>query len=107
MWGATTGGTGLENYLMVSVSRGSGVPGAFPDCAVFTPDTTDYRLLGPGLLYSGTLAGLPDDRASGLTDPKLNWATNETHWYQFTVDVLDPPAARGLSATASFTWDAR
>jgi hypothetical protein len=107
MYGATTGGTGLENYLMVSVTRGSGVTGTFPDCTGFTPDTTDYNLLGPGVLYSGLLAGYPADRAGGLTDPRLNWATGEEHWYQFTVDVLEPPAALGLSATASFTWDAR
>ncbi|MGK5682221.1 hypothetical protein [Actinoplanes sp. URMC 104] len=107
LFGATTGGTGLEDHLMVSVTRGAGVTGTFPACTGFTADTTDYNLLGPGVLYSGTLAGYPSGQATGLTDPKLNWATNEAHWYQLTVDVLDPAAARGRSATASFTWDAR
>lgn len=107
LFGATTGGTGLENHLMVSVTRGSGVTGTYPDCTGFTADPTDYHLLGPGVLYSGTLARFPVDQATGLVDPQLNWATGEAHWYQFTVDVLEPTAALGRSATASFSWDAR
>jgi hypothetical protein len=106
-YGTVTGGSGLDNYLMISMTRGSGVTGTFPDCTGFTPDATDYNLLGPGVMFSGTLATLPTTRATGLTDPKLNWSTNESHWYQFTVDVLDNPAALGQTATASFFWDAR
>ncbi|GAB2588885.1 hypothetical protein Aab01nite_42390 [Paractinoplanes abujensis] len=104
MVGATTGGTGLENYLMLSVTRGSGVTGSFPGCTGFTPDATDYNSLGPGVLYSGTVATYP---AAGLTDPKLNWATNEAHWYQLSVDVLDSAAALGQTVTHTFSWDAR
>ena len=103
MSGATTGGTGLENYLMLSVTRGSGVTGAFPDCTGFTPDPADYNLLGPGVLYSGLIAGY----STALTDPKVNWSTGEAHWYQLTVDVLEPPAALGKTTTQTFTWDAR
>ncbi|MBL7256747.1 hypothetical protein [Paractinoplanes lichenicola] len=102
MSGATTGGTGLENYLMLSVTRGSGVTGSFPGCTGFTPDATDYNLLGPGVLYSGVLAGYPT-----LTDPGGTWATNEAHWYRLSVDVLEPAAALGQSVTQTFSWDAR
>ncbi|MBM2615449.1 hypothetical protein JIG36_07705 [Actinoplanes sp. LDG1-06] len=107
LFGATTGGTGLENYLMLSVTRGSGVTGAFPACTGFTPDATDYNLLGPGVLYSGTLSGYPTTLATGLTDPTSSWSTNEAHWYQLTIDVLDPPAALGTTVTQTFSWDAR
>ncbi len=107
MYGAVTGGTGLEAYLQVTVTRGTVSSGAFPDCTSFTADSTNYNALGAGVLYSGLLSGLPATQASGVADPTSAWATNESHWYMFTVDVQDTPSAEGKSATETFTWDAR
>ncbi|HEU4349241.1 MAG TPA: TasA family protein [Actinoplanes sp.] len=105
-YGATTAGTGLESYLQLSVTRGTS-SGAFSDCTAFTADSTNHSGLGAGVLYSGLLSGFPATQGAGVTDPTAAWATNESHWYKFTVDVTDTNDAQNKSATETFTWDAR
>lgn len=107
LYGGTTGGTGLESYLQLTVVRGSNPGGTFGDCTGFTADAADYQGYGNGVLFSGLLSTYPVTRAAGLTDPTATWATGESHWYMFTVDVSDTDAAEGKSATQTFTWDAR
>jgi predicted ribosomally synthesized peptide with SipW-like signal peptide len=107
LYGATTGGTGLQAYLQMVVTRGTMSSGAFPNCTSFTPDPTDYTGLGAGIISSGLLSVFPATQATGVTDPNATWATNESHWYMITVDVQDAAAAEGKSATETFTWDAR
>jgi len=106
LYGATTGGTGLETYLQMSVTRGTS-SGSFGDCTGFVADSTNYSGYGNGVIYSGLMSAYPASQAAGVTDPTAAWATNETHWYMFTVDVQDTNAAEGKSAVETFTWDAR
>jgi hypothetical protein len=91
-------GTGLDDYLNLTVERGTG--GSFGDCTGFSSENTDY---------SGTLdgfAGTHTDFASGAG----TWApasTGESKVYRFTVTLQDNNAAQGLDATVTFTWEAQ
>jgi hypothetical protein len=109
LYGTTTG-TGLDAYLNVVVTRGTGGT-SFDDCTGFAADTSDWRGLGAGVVYSGTLQAFPDDWAGGVVDPRVAvpeaWTTGETHTYRFAVTLADTDAAQGLTATQTFTWEAR
>ena len=86
--------------MNLTVRRGSG--GAFGDCTGFS--STE-------VVYSGTL--------DGFTTAHTNFATGAGSWaptggapnddmtYEFTVSLQDNNAAQGLSATATFTWEAQ
>jgi hypothetical protein len=106
----TTAGTGLDQYLNLVVTRGSGAAG-FDDCTGFTSDTTDYIGSGNGVIYSGTLQGFPDAYGSAIVDPVAgspeSWTNPESHEYRFAVTVQDNTNAQGLNASQSFTWEAR
>ncbi|MGH2572497.1 MAG: SipW-dependent-type signal peptide-containing protein [Actinomycetota bacterium] len=106
----TTAGTGLDQYLDLTVTRGTKVSG-FDSCADFVPDPTDYIGQGAGVIYVGTLQGYPDSYAGGIVDPTAGspetWTNPETHSYKFTVTVQDDGGAQGLNATQTFTWEAR
>ena len=106
----TTAGTGLAQYLDLTVTRGSGAAG-FDSCTGFTADATNYVGAGSGVVYSGTLDGFPDAYAGAIVDPTSGtpetWTTSENHQYRFQVTVQDASAAQGLTATQVFTWEAR
>ncbi len=97
---ARTSGTGLAQFLTVSVTRGTG------EGSGFIPDPIDYVGAGPGVLYRGPLADFPTRWTTGIVDPGT-WGQGETHAYRFTVRLADAPAAQGLVAEASFRWEAR
>lgn len=105
------GGTGLNQYLTLIVTRGtfSGTPAA-GSCTGFTADTANYTSQGPGVMYSGTLAGFPATAATGQVDPTAaspeSWTTGETHGYQFQVTLGTNTAAQGLTGTETFTFEA-
>lgn len=108
---ATVSGA-LAPYLQVRIRRGSDVAPSFPSCTGFVPDTTDYSGAGPGVIYSGTLAGLPSTFAGGIHDPALlgsdeTWTASEQHSYEVEVTLANDPAAAGLSAAADLHWEAR
>jgi predicted ribosomally synthesized peptide with SipW-like signal peptide len=112
----TTTGTGLDPYVLLTVTRGTfaGAPPAYDSCTGFTPDAVDYLGQGNGVIYNGTLQGFPDNWTAGVTDPTAGspetWTTGETHVYQFTVSIQntgDPNAAQGLNAQQVITWEAR
>jgi predicted ribosomally synthesized peptide with SipW-like signal peptide len=109
LYGTTTG-TGLDQYLDLTVTRGT-KSDAFDSCADFVPDSTNYIGEGNGVVYDGTLQGYPDNYAAGLVDPVAGspetWTNPETHAYRFVVTVQDNNNAQGLTATQSFTWEAR
>lgn len=106
----TTGGTGLDAYLALKVTRGS-KSGSFSGCGDFTADAATY-LAGkpPGTIYDGTLAGYPDSWAGGIVDPVTGspetWIANESHAYRFEVTVQNDTAAQGKSATQTFRFEA-
>jgi len=101
----------LAPYLTLTVTRGSDPAPSFPSCSGFTADATDYIGAGPGVIYSGPLASFPGSAATGIQDPVAaspeTWSTSEDHVYRFSVTLVNDPAARNKSATASFTWQSR
>jgi hypothetical protein len=100
LYGALTAGDGLDDYLNLTIERGSG--GTFGDCTGFSSTET---------VYTGTL--------DGFTTAHTNFATGAGTWaptggapdddmtYRFTVTLQDDNAAQGLTTTATFTWEAQ
>ena len=109
LYGATTG-TGLDQYLNLTVTRGTTTTG-FDNCTGFTADATDYVGQGAGVMYNGTLQGFADSYATGHVDPTSGtpetWTASEAHAYKFVVSIQDNNSAQGLNATQTFTWEAR
>jgi hypothetical protein len=109
----TTGGTGLDQNLDVTVTRGVYSPSepAFDSCTNFQADATNYIGAGAGVIYSGTLQGFPDNYAGGLVDPTAGspeaWTATEDHVYRIQVTLQNVQAAEGRTATQTFTWEAR
>jgi hypothetical protein len=112
LYGTTTG-SGLDRYLDVTVTRGVYSPStpSFDSCTDFQPDGTDYIGAGAGVIYNGTLENFPDNWSTGLVDPTAgspeSWGTDEVHVYRVTVTLQNDIAAESLSATQTFTWEAR
>jgi hypothetical protein len=110
LYGSTTG-TGLAQYLNLTVTRGTIASPTFPSCTGFTADTSNYVGAGAGVIYNGTLQSYPATYAAGLSDPASGsphtWTNPESHVYMFAVSVQDNNAAQGLTATPTFTWEAR
>jgi predicted ribosomally synthesized peptide with SipW-like signal peptide len=106
----TTAGTGLDQYLDLTVIRGTKAS-AFKGCADFVADGTNYLGSGNGVVYSGTLQGYPDTYGAGIVDPTPgspeSWTNPESHAYKFVVTVQNDNNAQGLNATQTFTWEAR
>jgi hypothetical protein len=106
----STSGTGLDQFLELTVVRGT-LSGTSASCAGFSPDLTDYVGAGPGVIFQDSLDELPDDYEDGLVDPvegsEETWTNGESHAYQFVVTVRDDNGAQGLSAGQSFVWEAR
>ncbi|NNF09059.1 MAG: hypothetical protein HKN74_02130 [Acidimicrobiia bacterium] len=100
LYGALSGGDGLDDYLDLTVERGSG--GSFGDCSGFTSSE---------LVYSGTLDGFTGthtDFATGAgTWAPTGGAPDDDMTYRFVVTLQDDNAAQGLTTTASFTWEAQ
>jgi hypothetical protein len=107
----TGGGTGLNQYLNLVVTRGtfSGTPAA-GSCTGFTPDSTNFISQGAGVIYSGTLANWPSSAAAAQVDPTSSspatWNTNAAHGYQLQVTVQSNSAGQGLTGSETFTFEA-
>jgi hypothetical protein len=105
------GGTGLDQYLNLVVTRGtfSGSPAA-GSCTGFTADATNYIAAGAGVIYSGTLANWPASAATALLDPTAaspaTWSLNTAHGYQFQVTLQTAAAGEGLTGSETFTFEA-
>ena len=100
LYGALTAGDGLDDYLDLTVERGSG--GSFGDCTGFSPAE---------VVYTGTLDGLTSthtDFATGAgTWAPTGGAPDDDMTYRFVVTLQDDNAAQGLTTTAAFTWEAQ
>jgi hypothetical protein len=107
----TGGGTGLNQYLTLVVTRGtfSSTP-ASGSCTGFTADATNYISQGAGVIYSGTVSNWPATAAAAQVDPTAaspeSWATGEAHAYEFEFTLQNNPAAQGLTGTETFTFEA-
>jgi hypothetical protein len=105
LYAAVSGG--LADYLTLTVTRGSQASPSFPSCIGFTADSADYGYGPNGILYQGKVSGLPTGYAGAVVDPVASWTSGDAHSYRYTVTVDDTPAAQGLSASATFHWEAR
>jgi len=99
LFGATTGGDGLEPYLDLTVERGTG------DCTTFGTAT---EVWGP---TDGDLAeflAAASSYASGVDSwAPVGGGADDTIPYRITVTQQDDNAAQGLSSIVSFTWEAQ
>lgn len=100
LYGALTAGDGLDDYLDLTVNRGTG--GSFGDCTGF---------VSLEVVYSGTLDGFVAAHSSfgtgaGTWAP-TGGAPDDDMTYQFVVTLQDDNAAQGLTTTATFTWEAQ
>ena len=98
----TVGGTGLATYLDTTIEIGTGAAGgATGDCTGFTPTSTIF----PTAALS-SFASSHTSFTNGLGG--FTGATNPTtRSYRITTAVADNNLAQGLTATATFTWEAQ
>jgi hypothetical protein len=105
-------GTGLGRFLRLTVMRGW-LPRRGPSCASFRPDRRNYLGLGRGVVFAGTVAGLPRSYRSAPNDATWHntrtWRRGASHAYQFVVTLPRNVGneAQGLRASATFVWEAR
>ena len=95
-----TGGTGLDAYIDLSITKGTG---SQFNCSDFSGSTS---------VYSGTLSALGTTFAAGvaLTNPSgnANWSQNDAVTYKVRATLQDNNSAKGLATgTHSFTWEAQ
>jgi hypothetical protein len=58
-------------------------------------------------VYQGKLSGLPASWGTGIADPAASWANGDAQTYRYALTVDNTPAAQGLTASATFNWEAR
>ena len=109
----TAGGSGLGQYLNLTIERGTLASGTLPTCTGFTPDGNTYAAAN-GVVFTGTLAGFATAHgtyANALPDPTAasptTWTTGTTVAYRFTATIQNDSAAQGLTAAPTFWWEAR
>ena len=121
LYGATTGGNGLNQYLRVKVERGTISGGTPPvrECsgngASFTPDSVTYSggngAGANGVMFDANMNLYPTTWAAGIVDAPGGtpepWTNNESHVYRFTVTVNNDNAAANKTHTQTFTWEAQ
>lgn len=109
LYGSTTG-TGLDEYLQLTVVRGT-LAGSSESCTGFTPDATDYTGAGPGVIFQDSLQKFPDEYEDGVADPvegsEEMWTNGESHAYRFVATLADDNEAQGLTAGQRFVFEAR
>jgi hypothetical protein len=98
---------GLADHLTLTVTRGTQATPSFPSCTGFAADSADYGYGPNGILYQGKVSGLPATYAGGIADPAASWTNGDAHSYRYVVTVDNTPAAQGLTASATFNWEAR
>lgn len=100
VFGTITAGDGLDDYLNLTVRRGTG--GAFGNCTGFS--STE-------VVYTGTVDGFTTthtDFGSGAGSwAPTGGAPSDNMTYEFTVSLQDDNAAQGLTSTVSLTWEAQ
>jgi hypothetical protein len=106
LYASTATGT-LAPYVNLTVTKGTDSSPSFNGCTNFTADATNYNALGAGVLFNGTLSTYPTAYAAAVSDPNSAWTNSTSASYRFTVSVADTDAIQGLTAAATFTWEAR
>jgi hypothetical protein len=108
---ATRGGTGLDRYIQLTVTRGKSSTSTRASCAGFTADTKSYVGAGKGITYDGLLSDLGSTFGSTHDDPTAatpeSWTNGETHTYKIAITIASTNAAQGLTASFDFIWQAQ
>ena len=110
----STGGSGLDRYLSITITRGSFSSEPGPrSCTGFVPDSTVHIPGQPqGVIWMAPLDLFPKTyAASAVLDPVFwapeTWTQDEGHVYKIQLTVGDNSAAAGKNVTQTFTWEAR
>jgi hypothetical protein len=108
----TRSGNGLDQYVRLTITRGTSTATAPKSCAGFKADTKNYLGAGSGVVFDGLFSEFPETWADAGYDPAgvapaETWTKGEARAYRFRVQVLDDQAAMGLWLTQEFTWEAR
>jgi camelysin-like metallo-endopeptidase len=86
---AFTGGTGLDSYIDLAITKGTGDAG---DCSDFSGSTS---------VYSGTLNALGSTFAGGVAltnaSGQASWSQNDAVTYKVRATLQDNNAAQGLA----------
>jgi hypothetical protein len=122
LYGAGTGGNGLDEYLDLKVTRGtfSGVTPSNMACtngagSTFQADNVTYSggngAGANGVMFDSRMDDYPDDWTNGILDAPGGiaepWTNPESHVYRFDVTVSNDPLGANKSHTQTFTWEAR
>ncbi len=94
------GGTGLEQYLDVTIEVGTG--GLFGNCGAFVPSST--------ITPVGTLQAFSTTNTAWATGLNTTWtpvAQGETQTFRFTLTLQDNNLAQGLDVDFGFAWEAQ
>jgi hypothetical protein len=95
-----TGGTGLDSYIDLAITKGTGNQG---DCSDFSGSTS---------VYSGTLNAMGIDFTGGVSltnaGGSTTWNQNDAVTYKVRATLQDNNSANGkVTGTHSFTWEAQ
>jgi hypothetical protein len=96
---AAVTGTGLDQYLDLTIEVGTG--GGFGTCTGFTPT---------GTISTGTLQAFMTARTDFSTGLSTTWTPSgspQTRVFRFTLSVQDTNAAQAKNANFGFTWEAQ
>ncbi len=99
-YGAITAGDGLEDYLDLTIERGTGTCAAFvADVAVWT-NGTDGDL--------GVFLGAATNYATGSDSwQPTGGGADDVVPYRYTIALQDNTLAQGKTVTVTFTWEAQ
>jgi hypothetical protein len=122
LYGAATGGNGLDQYLDLKITRGtfSGATPANNACtdgagSNFAADGVTYSggngAGAGGVLFDARMNNYPTTWAAGIADapggtPEA-WTNPENHVYRIDVTVADDNNAAAKSHEQTFTWEAQ
>jgi len=100
IYGASTGGDGLEAYLDLTIERGD------DECSQFGTSTTVGTNNNDGDL--GVFLGSVTNYGTGVdTWQPTGGGNNDTVPYRFTITLQDDNLAQGKTASVGFTWEAQ
>jgi hypothetical protein len=108
MYGAVTAGTGLADYLDVTVERSTGAAGgATADCTGFNEGTkVNVWTAGDGDL-DAFMTGNTDYATGADSLAVTGGAPIDTVSYRIVITLQDNNAAQTKGATVTFTWEAQ
>ena len=110
LYGARSG-SGLDQYVELTVTRGTSRATTPKSCAGFSADRRNYLGAGNGVVFKGLVSQFPTTWSAASYDPAggpaEKWTKGEARAFRFHVRVVDNQAAMGLWLTQKFSWQVR